>query len=183
VARLAFANGRTYVLFGLGRAAVAGVLAWALCYAEDVPAPIVLGVAVAALSVVPGFGIFLGGVFALLLEAGLGNQAGVLRLALGFLALQAADVVFTRRVVVPRSLVVGPAPIVVAVILGFEVYGVGGAIYVAIMAIFGIALLDAAGDLAEGPPAGESPPTDPPGPAGTAADSSVDEVAGALADP
>jgi putative heme transporter len=144
--RVAFTTGRTYVLFCLGRAAVAGVLAWALCYAEDVPAPIVLGVAVAALSVVPGFGIFFGGVFALLLEAGLGTQDGVVRLALAFLALQALDIVFTRRVVVPRSLVVGPAPIVIAVILGFEVYGVGGAFYAATLAIFGMALLDAAGD-------------------------------------
>jgi predicted PurR-regulated permease PerM len=47
--------------------------------------------------------------------------------------------------VVPRSLAVGPAAIVIAVILGFEVYGVGGAIYAAALAIFGIALLDAAG--------------------------------------
>jgi predicted PurR-regulated permease PerM len=143
--RLGFVRSRTYVLFGFGRAAVAGLVAWALCYWEDVPAPIVLGVAVAALSVVPGFGIFVGGVFALLLEAGLGTQAGVLRLGLAFLALQVADAVFTRQVVVPRSLTVGPAPIVIAVILGFEVYGVGGAVYAAMLAIFGIALLDAAG--------------------------------------
>jgi predicted PurR-regulated permease PerM len=54
-------------------------------------------------------------------------------------------VVFARRVVVPRSLSVGPAGIVIAVIVGFEVYGIGGSIYGAILAIFGIALLDAAG--------------------------------------
>jgi predicted PurR-regulated permease PerM len=145
VVQRAFVNGRNYVLFALARAAVAGFAAWALCYGEDVPAPIVLGVAVAALSVVPGFGIVFGGVFALLLEAGLGTQDGVMRLALGFLALQVADVFFTRRVVVPRSLTVGPAPIVIAVILGFEVYGIGGAAYAAALAIFGVALLDAAG--------------------------------------
>jgi predicted PurR-regulated permease PerM len=145
VARRAFTNGRAYVLFALGRATVAGFAAWALCYWEEVPAPIVLGVAVAGLSVVPGFGIVFGGCFALLLEAGLGTQDGVMRLALGFLALQVADVFFTRRVVAPRSLVVGPAPIVISVILGFEVYGIGGAVYAAAVAIFGVALLDAAG--------------------------------------
>jgi predicted PurR-regulated permease PerM len=141
-----FTRSRTYVLFAVGRAAVAGVATWGLCYWEDVPAPIVLGVAVAGLSVVPGFGIFVGGVFALLLEAGLGTQEGVLRLGVAFLALQVADAVYTRRVVVPRSLTVGPAAVVIAVILGFEVYGVGGALYAALLAIFGVALLDAAGE-------------------------------------
>lgn len=145
VVRLGFLHSRAYVLFGLGKAAVAGVAAWGLCYWQEVPAPIVLGVAVAALSVVPGFGIVVGGMFALLLEAGLGTRSGALWLAAGFLALQVADTVFTHRVVVPRSLSVGPAAIVIAVIVGFEVYGIGGALYAATLAIFGIAMLDAAG--------------------------------------
>jgi putative heme transporter len=142
---IGFTNGRTYVLFGLAQAAVVGVIAWALCYWEDVAAPIVVGVAVAALSVVPGFGILVGGAFGILLEAGLGTADGVLRLSIAFVLLQIANTVFTRRVVVPRSLVVGPAVIVIAVIVGFEVYGIGGAIYAAILAIFGIAVVEAAG--------------------------------------
>jgi predicted PurR-regulated permease PerM len=142
---IGFTNGRSYVLFGLAQAAVVGVIAWALCYREDVAAPIVVGVAVAALSVVPGFGILVGGAIGLLLEAGLGTADGVLRLAIAFVLLQIANTVFSRRVVVPRSLAVGPAVIVIAVIVGFEIYGIGGAIYAAILAIFGIAILDAAG--------------------------------------
>lgn len=142
---LGFTHSRTYVLFCLAKAAVAGLIGWALCYWEDVPAPIVLGVAIAGLSVVPGFGIVFGGIFALLLEAGLGTPGGALRLALAFLALQIADALFVRYVVVPRSLVVGPAAIVIGVIVGFEVYGIGGAVYATILAIFGVALLDAAG--------------------------------------
>jgi predicted PurR-regulated permease PerM len=142
---IGFENGRTYVLFGLTQAAVVGVIAWGLCYWEDVAAPIVVGVAVAALSVVPGFGILVGGAFGILLEAGLGTADGVIRLTIAFVLLQIADIVFTRRVVIPRSLAVGPAVIVIAVIVGFEIYGIGGAIYTAILAIFGIAVLDAAG--------------------------------------
>jgi putative heme transporter len=145
VVRLGFIRSRTYVLFCLAKAAVFGAAAWALCYWEDVPAPIVAGVTVAALSVVPGFGIFFGGIFALLLEAGLGEPGGAARLALAFLALQIADAVFLRKVVVPRSLAVGPAAIVIGVIVGFEIYGIGGALYAAIFAILGVALLDAAG--------------------------------------
>jgi len=147
--RLGFLRGRSYVLYGLGKAAVAGLIGWGLCYSQNVPAPIVLGVAVAALSVVPGFGILVAGGFALLLEAGLGSTEGVVRLAVGFLALQAFDVVFTRWVVVPRSLFVGPAVVVIAVIMGFEVYGIGGAVFAAILAIFGIAMLDALGEVLE----------------------------------
>ncbi|HEY3142639.1 MAG TPA: AI-2E family transporter [Acidimicrobiales bacterium] len=145
IVSVGFMHGRTYALFGLAKAAVAGLIAWALCYWEDVPAPIVIGVAIAALSLVPGFGIIVGGMFALLLEAGLGTPGGVARLAVGFVLLQIADGLFIRRVVVPRSLSVGPAAIVIAVIMGFEIYGIGGAIYAAILAIFGVAALDAAG--------------------------------------
>jgi isopenicillin N synthase-like dioxygenase/predicted PurR-regulated permease PerM len=171
VTRLGFDRGRTYVLFAVGRATVVGFAAWALCYSEDVPAPIVLGVATAALSVVPGFGICVGGVFALLLEAGLGTQAGLVRLAIGFVALQVADGFFSRGVVVPRTLAVGPAPIVIAVIVGFEVYGIGGAVYGAILAIFGVAFLDAAGEIARDPsPDPEAPVTEEP-----AADAPVTE--------
>jgi predicted PurR-regulated permease PerM len=142
-----FSNGRTYVLFGLAQAAAVGVIAWGLCYQEDVAAPIVVGVAVAALSIVPGFGILVGGAFGLLLEAGLGTADGVFRLGIAFVLLQIANSQFTRRVVVPQSLVVGPAVIVISVIVGFEVYGIGGSIYAAILAIFGTAILEAAGRL------------------------------------
>jgi predicted PurR-regulated permease PerM len=147
--RIGFARGRTYILYGLGKATVAGFIGWALCYWQDVPAPIVVGVAVAALSIVPGFGIVVGGGFALLLEAGLGTVEGAVWLGIAFALLQAADVVFNRRVVVPRSLSVGPAVVVIAVIVGFEIYGVGGAVFAAILAIFAIAMLDAAGGVVE----------------------------------
>ncbi|HMG43800.1 MAG TPA: AI-2E family transporter [Acidimicrobiales bacterium] len=157
--RTGFARGRTYVLFGLAKAAVVGSVGWALCYWQDVPAPIVLGVAVAALSVVPGFGVLVAGIFAVLLEAGLGTVEGVIWLAVAFVLLQAADVVFVRRIVIPRSLSVGPAVVVIAVIVGFEVYGIGGALFAAVLAIFAIAMLDAAGGIIEA--AESQPPSQP----------------------
>src|SRR6266542_4029885 len=42
--RLGFLRGRSYVLYCIGKAAVAGLIGWALCYWQNVPAPIVLGV-------------------------------------------------------------------------------------------------------------------------------------------
>lgn len=156
IVRIGFTRGRSYVLFGLGKAAVAGFAGWAICYWQGVPAPIVLGVATAALSVIPGFGVLVAGVFALLLEAGLGSADGAIRVGVGFILLQVFDVLFTRRVVVPHTLTVGPAVVVIAVIVGFEVYGIGGALFAAVLAIFGIAMLDAAGELGDADDAARS---------------------------
>ena len=141
-----FTRSQRYVLAAVGRAAAAGLLAWGLCRLENVPATVVLAVTVGALSVVPGFGILVGGLPALMLEAGLGTGSGALRLAVAFLVLQVVDGLVLRRVVAPWSLSVGPAAILIALVVGFEVYGVGGAYYGAALAVFGVALLDAAGE-------------------------------------
>ena len=146
VAGTAFSRGQRYALATIARAVVAGVVTGILCRIEDVPAPVVLAVTVAALSVVPGFGILAGALPAMLLEAGPGQGGGAFRLAAAFLVLQVLDEIVLRRVVAPRSLTVGPAAIVIALVVGFEVYGVGGAFYGAALAVFGVALLDAAGD-------------------------------------
>lgn len=137
-------RGRRYLLGTLTLAILAGIVGWAASDLEGVPAPLALGVVVAAGSVVPGVGVIVGGVPAILLEAGLGTTAGALRLGLVFVALQAAHFLALRRVVVPRSLTVGPAVIVIALVLGYDVYGVGGAYYGAALAVFGVAALDAA---------------------------------------
>lgn len=141
-----FTRAQRYAMAAIGKAVLAGLAAWAMCRLEDVPATVVLAVTVGALSVVPGFGILVGSLPALMLEAGLGTGAGTLRLAAAFLVLQIVDGIVLRRVVAPRSLTVGPAAILLALVVGFEVYGVGGAYYAAALAVFGVALLDAAGE-------------------------------------
>ena len=60
--------------------------------------------------------------------------------------MQVIDGLVLRWVVAPRSLSVGPAAILIALVVGFEVYGVGGAYYGAALAVLGVALLDAAGE-------------------------------------
>jgi putative heme transporter len=145
VIRTAVGTGRRYLLGTLSLAIASGTVAWALCELEGVPAPLALGVVVAASSGVPGVGVVVGAVPAVLLEVGLGTGAGGVRLALGFLVLQALHAVVLRRVVVPHSVLVGPAVIVIAMVLGFDAYGVGGASYAAALAVFGVAALDAAG--------------------------------------
>jgi len=144
VAQLAFRRARRYVLGAMALAVVVGLLMWLLCWLESVPGALAIAVAVAGLSIIPGIGIVLGALPALLLEAGLGDAAGEIRLVLAVLALDVAHSFALHYVVAPRSLVVGPAPVVIAAVLGFELYGIGGAFYGAVLAVFAVALLDAA---------------------------------------
>lgn len=142
----ALGRGRRYVLGNIALALLAGAVAAGAAALEDVPAPLALGLAVAAGSVVPGVGVVIGSLPAILLEAGLGTGDGALRLALGFLTLQLAHEVALRRFVISRSLVVGPAVVLIALVLGYEVYGVGGAYYGAALAVFAVAGLDVVGE-------------------------------------
>lgn len=143
--RSAVTNGRRYLLGTVTLSLVAGLVSWGLCDLEGVPAPLALGVAVAAGSVVPAVGVFVGALPAILLEAGLGSGLGAIRLTLAFLALQAAHAFVLRRFVAAHSVAVGPAVVLIALVLGFDAYGIGGAYYGAALAVFGVALLDAAG--------------------------------------
>ena len=143
-----FARARRYALSALARALLAGFAAYGLCRWSGIPLPIVLSVAVGAMSIVPGFGISLGALPALLVKAGFDPGSGAMWLMIGFALLQFVDELVLRKVVAPRSLTVGPAAIVIALVVGFEVYGVGGAFYGAALATLGVALLDAAADQA-----------------------------------
>jgi predicted PurR-regulated permease PerM len=143
--RQAFTHGRGYVLWSIGLALAVGVVAGGLCRLENVPAPMALAVLVAAGSVIPGVGVIVGALPAVLLEAGLGSPMGGTRLFLAFLVVQALHQLVLRRVVAPRTLRPGPAVIVIALLLGYEVYGAGGAFYGAALMVFLIAALEAAG--------------------------------------
>jgi predicted PurR-regulated permease PerM len=145
VLRRSVRTGRRYLLGTVGLAAVAGAVAWGVCDLEDVPAPLALAVAVAAGSAIPGVGVVVGALPAVLLEIGLGSGAGAIRLGTAFVLLQAAHELVLRRLVAARSLVVGPAVVVIALVVGFDVYGVGGAFYGMALAVFGVAALDAVG--------------------------------------
>jgi predicted PurR-regulated permease PerM len=97
--------------------------------------------------VVPGVGLFAGALPALLLEGGLGTPAGTIRLAVALVVLQLAHQQVLRRHIAPRTLLVGPAVVVIALVLGFEVYGFGGAGYTAALAVFAVAAVDVGGAL------------------------------------
>ena len=143
--RSAFSRGRTYILAAIGLGLAAGAVAWGLFEWEDAPAPMALAVAVAAGSVIPGIGIIVGGLPAILLETGLGSPWEGARLLIALVVLQAVHLFLLRRYVAPSTVQPGPAIIVITMVLGYEIYGAGGAFYGAALMVFVVAGLDAIG--------------------------------------
>ena len=62
-------------------------------------------------------------------------------------ALQAVEAAVVRPVVDARTVRVGPTVAVVVALVGFELYGVGGAVYGVALAVIGLAALDELGRL------------------------------------
>ena len=107
--------------------AVVGSATHLMMVAADVPGPVVLALFVAAWSVVPTVGIAIGTVLVIMLVGALTSASTAILVAAGLLALQAGEIVIDRRVVHP-ALQVGPFLTLFALMLGLEVYGLGGAL-------------------------------------------------------
>lgn len=144
IAVTAFRRSRRYVLMAVAQATVVGVLGWLVCRWADLPAPVPLGLALAAMTMIPGLGILLGSLPILLLAGGLNPREEVLAIAAFFLLLQGVSSFVVQRWIVRHSLYVGPAIVVIAYLVGFELYGIGGAIYSAAIAVGIVAVVDAA---------------------------------------
>ncbi len=138
-------RGRHYLLIALAQSLVNGVIVGAVCYALDLPAALSLGVAVGAFTILPLIGVLVGGVPALLLAFGLeGGWTGVVVLVV-LLALQTVEAVIVRPSVDPRTVRLGPAAPIIVGLLGFELYGIGGAIYGIALTVITFAAMDAIG--------------------------------------
>lgn len=133
-----------YVVGALAVAAVTGVAGAGLAWWADLPTPLVLGAVLGAAGVVPYVGVLVGGVPLLLLSAASEPATTTGLLALAVVGLQAASTVATRRLIEARSFRVGPAVIVIAALIGSDVYGIGGAL----VAIVGVILVAAGIDTA-----------------------------------
>ncbi len=107
--------------------AVVGGATHAMMLAAGVPGPVVLALFVAAWSLVPVVGIAVGTVLVTILVAALTSTAEAILIAAGLLALQAAEIVVGRRYV-HSAVQVGPFLSLFALMLGLEIYGIGGAL-------------------------------------------------------
>jgi predicted PurR-regulated permease PerM len=137
-------HGRTYLLIGLGQAFVIGGTTWLVCRIADVPAPAPLGLIIGVTSLMPYLGVVLGSIPALLLTAGFRSFTAVGFLLAVFIALQVGQIVVQRRLR-GRVIYVGPALITVVFLLGYTVYGIGGALFGTAIGVFAMALADAVG--------------------------------------
>ncbi len=142
IAWTAVRRARHYILFALAEGVVVGALAYGLSRGLGLDGALVLGIIAGIVSMVPIIGIVLGSVPMLLVAAGFesfGTAALVLAL---FVALQVVDAVVVWRRVDRMTVEVGPAVFVIVALLGFDLYGIGGAVYGVALAVFGVALLD-----------------------------------------
>jgi predicted PurR-regulated permease PerM len=131
-----------YLVAMLGKALVVGFAVWFLADLLHEPAPSVLGVVAGATSLVPRFGLALGGLPVILLAAGLGGAGRAFWAILAVLALQVADAWVTARLIEPRTVRVGPAVSLAVVLLATNLYGVGGAIVALAVVTVAMAVLE-----------------------------------------
>ncbi len=143
--RRAAANTQRYVVGALAIAVTVAVLGGLLAWWVELPTPLVLGVLIGAASLVPYLGVLFGGAPMLLLAAATqpGSRSWLVVLAL--VALQAGATGALRTLVEPRCMRVGPALLVVATLVGFDVYGAGGALVALVLAAAIAAVVDVIG--------------------------------------
>lgn len=123
------------------KALVAGLFTYTACTIADVQAPVLLGLWVAAWSFVPAVGVVVGSIPVVMLSALTSIDTALLML-LVFLVYQLFDVFVAQRQITRRSIYVGPALTLVAGIIGFTLYGIGGLAVSVLLLVFAVALLD-----------------------------------------
>lgn len=106
------------------------------------PTPLVLGVVLGTASLIPRFGVLFGSVPLLLLAFAFESAWEIAAVALAVAVLQ-AGVTLVAQATERRTVRVGPAVIVIASLLGSDLYGIGGAIVAVVAGILLVALFDA----------------------------------------
>jgi predicted PurR-regulated permease PerM len=129
-----------YVWLMAARAVVVGVVGGLGCAALGLETPTALGVAFAALSVIPGLGIMLAAIPVAIYTAVSSPATGVLVFVLA-VVVQAAETTIVQRRIDAASVHVGPMPTIVAALIGLQLYGPGGLLVGLAVAVYGLAVL------------------------------------------
>ncbi|OWY63657.1 hypothetical protein B7486_51850 [cyanobacterium TDX16] len=131
----------TYLSLVLARAVVVGLLTWATCRLLGIPAATVLGIWVAAWSLVPSVGIVVGSLAVVLLAIPESFTTPFVLLAAAVLV-QVLDATLVQPRIDRRALHVGPFLTLLAAVLGLELYGIGGLVGAVAITILVVAFLD-----------------------------------------
>jgi predicted PurR-regulated permease PerM len=141
VGQAAFTRGFGYARGTLAMSMLAGLLAWGLASWADVPGPAPLALWVALWDAVPVIGAVAGAAPIIGLAAIASPTRGAV-LAVVVLAYQLFEGLVLQRWIERRTVHVGPFATVVAGFAGLELYGVGGALFMLLVATLVIAALD-----------------------------------------
>ena len=152
---------RTYLLIVLAQAIVITAVCSAVFYLLGLPAPFVLGLLVGWLSAIPYLGILLGGLAPLLVAVTELHLLTYLVLAALLVGLQSVEILAVRPRA-ERTVRVGPALTLAGMLIGFELYGFGGAIYGTALLVLFWAVLWAMPDRTTQIPVGDDPGTPAP---------------------
>jgi len=145
----AVAKARAGVLLTAGLGFAVGILTATVARELDLPAPAAVGLTAGALALLPHVGIVIGSVPLLLLSLGFRTNSATLVLLVAVLAAQAFDSLWLRPRIARRSLDTGLLVPWVVAMLGYQIYGIGGAGYGLVFAIGGLAVFDRLHELNE----------------------------------
>lgn len=131
-----------YVWASIAQGVVSGTFIWIAASMLDLPAVGLLALFGAVAALLPYLGIFVGWLPVLILGVGVASGVDVAVAAAVAVALQIVEVLWWRRRVDEHTLHVGPAVPVVVAILGYGLYGIGGALYGCVLAVLALAIAD-----------------------------------------
>lgn len=138
----AAARARRAVLHTAAACFALGLVGTAVAAGLDLPAPSAVGVALGVMAILPHVGVLGGAMPLLLLTVGFRSATAAVVVLVAAVAVQALDSVVMRPRLARRSVEVGLVVPWVVALLGFSVYGIGGAAYGVVLAVFAVALLD-----------------------------------------
>jgi putative heme transporter len=133
---------RRAVLLMVAEGLVVGLLVTGIAYLLDLPSSAALGFAAGLLAMLPHVGIVLGNLPLILLLLALRSDLAAIVAAVVVIACQLVDSYVVRRRISLYSVHVGLLVPWVVVLVGYAVYGVGGAAFALVFAVFGLAVLD-----------------------------------------
>ena len=131
-----------YVWASIAQGLLNGVCIWVAAILLDLPAAGLLALVGGIGALIPYLGIVVGWLPVLILGIGVAPGPEVALAAAVTVALQLVEAFWWRRRVDQRSLHVGPAVPVVAAVLGYGIYGIGGALYGCVLAVVALAIAD-----------------------------------------
>ena len=136
---------RRAIFFTVGEGLLAGVVVATVAALLDVPAPAALGLAAGLMALLPHVGLVLGTLPLVLLVLAMRSGVATVATIAIVLTCQLLDSFWLRRRISRNSVHIGLLVPWVVALVGYSVYGVGGAAYGLAVAVFAHAVLDELG--------------------------------------